>query len=68
MIRQGMIVRAKIEALAGHTDSELGAIGRDERIVEAFREMFRYIEMLERKIDSVEVTANRAKRMPWPLS
>lgn len=63
MMRQAMIARAKIAKLETAMTMKQEGNGEDvdTEIVDALREIYRYVELLERKCDEVEIQANRRR-------
>ncbi len=63
MMRQAMIAEGKISKLRTALE-EHGGKG-DAEIVEAMRELHRYVVLVERKCDEVEIVANRRRFHPF---
>lgn len=63
MMRQSLITQGKISKLQTALSRKMEGNNEDidTEILEAMRELHRYIQMVEQKLDEVEVQANRKR-------
>ena len=63
MMRQSLITQGKISKLQTALSRKVEGNREDvdEEILEAMRELHRYIQLVEHKLDEVEVQANRRR-------